>query len=449
MKTFDSIFYQIRKNGSFSALYPFAMIVIVLSMVIQLTAAQTKNNAGRRSASSIERKMNALEAMRELQHRQSTLIHEKNSRNTSSAQSQVQIKLNAAKHTSSTIFFYDNMESGANGWTTELIGGATDNLWHQTTLDANSPSHSWWCGIDGQLNYHSGNRLNTAVKSPSIDLSGAIAPVTLLFTENYFTELGWDYCMVDVSVNGGVSWTPLRGNYGSAPSGDSKGWIISTLDLSTYVGNQINIRFHFDTGDTSFNEFPGWFVDDVVLFDQGGRIKGKKFFDVNNNGVKDLEDRGIKNWIITADGPISLSTRTDDHGRYNLPLPLGSYTVTEALQPGWTQTYPDSGHWDITLATADTIVDSVHFGNHTQASLIGGLKFNDVNRNAVYDGGDSILAEWKIVLADTSGMEIDYDRTDSLGQYLLYVFQPGEYVIREEEQPGWVQSYPDTGTYPR
>ena len=436
MKIFDTLFRGERSHTSLMKLFFIAAAVLI---TMSSLPAQPK-----RAYSKIEREMNAREAMRVAQRRHSELFRTPDSKYLSSKQSQVEIKLNAAQQTASTVFLFDNMESGVNGWTTELIGGSTDNLWHQTGINDNSFSTSWYCAIDGQTNYATGRRINTALVSPSVDLSTAIAPVSLVFAESYFTEFGWDYCMIDISNNGGASWTPLRGAYGSAPSGDSKGWIISTLNLSSYVGSQILLRFHFDTGDTSFNQFPGWFVDDVLLFDQGGMIMGRKFFDVNSNGTKDLEDRGIKDWLITATGPVTLTVRTNDRGRFIMPLPLGTYTVSENLKPGWTQTSPPGGTWSIDVATPDTLVDSVWFMNHTDASLISGIKFNDVNRDGMYNGGDSILADWKIDLTDTSGIELDYDKTDSLGQYMLYVFQPGEYRVSEDAKPGWVQSFPDS-----
>jgi hypothetical protein len=163
------------------------------------------------------------------------------------------------------IIFFDDMESGVNGWTTQLYGGTTDDLWHQTNITYNSPVTSWWCGIEGQGNYDTGNQINTAAISPSIDLSLATAPITLEFFENYDTEPGWDFCMVDVSTNGGMSWTPLRGDLGSAPSGSSGRWIMSVLDLSEFKGEVIQIRFYFDTRDRLNNDYPGWFFDDVLV----------------------------------------------------------------------------------------------------------------------------------------------------------------------------------------
>jgi hypothetical protein len=163
------------------------------------------------------------------------------------------------------IVFFADMERGPGGWNTELYGGTTDDLWHHTNTSYNSPITSWWCGIEGQGDYNTGNIINTAVISPPIDLSIVTAPITLQFFESYDTESGWDYCMVDVTTNGGASWTPLRGDYGSSPSGSSGGWVMSVLDLSPFEGEVIQLRFYFDTGDDVANDYPGWFFDDVLV----------------------------------------------------------------------------------------------------------------------------------------------------------------------------------------
>jgi hypothetical protein len=169
----------------------------------------------------------------------------------------------------SVLIFADDMESGINGWSTEMYGGAPDDLWHQTELNCNSPTHSWWCGIEGGTNYATGNRINTAVISPIIDLTVIDTTVTLQFFENYDTEPGYDYCMVDVTVDGGVTWTHLRGDAGNAPSGNSYGWITTILDLTQFTGNEIRIRFYFDTIDGIINDSSGWFFDDVIVYFEG------------------------------------------------------------------------------------------------------------------------------------------------------------------------------------
>jgi hypothetical protein len=415
---------------------------ILIASAIQYQPLQSAESQQPKTPSFRERAMNAARQMRE--YRQQYTAKERR-QTLSSTTPDVGIHINSKAQTSSTIFFYDNMESGTNGWTTTAYSGS--DILHQTTLNALSATHSWWPGIELQSNYDNGSRIDNAVISPSIDLTAAVAPVSLLFAENYATEQGWDYCMVDVSTDGGTNWTHLRGGYGSAPTGNSDGWTITTLDLSAYAGQTVNIRFYFDTGDQYFNEFPGWFVDDVVIFDQGGQITGKKFFDVNNNSVKDLGERGVKNWLITATGPVTFTTKTNYRGRYWLTLPLGSYTVSETFEPNWTQTYPPTGTWSLTLSTPDTLIDSVHFGNYINASFINGKKFHDIDKDGAFNNADTVLPEWKILLCDTNGTQLDFDRTDSLGEYSLYIFEPGTYIVKEVEKNGWVQTAPASESY--
>ena len=167
----------------------------------------------------------------------------------------------------STVLFFDDMENGINGWAIEVY--LTDDLWHQTETNFNSPTHSWWCGQEGTGTYNTGNQISTAVISPIIDLTVVDTTVTLQFFENYDTESGYDCCMVDVTIDGGLTWIPLRGSLGTAPSGSSGDWITSILDLTGFTGNEIQIRFYFDTTDSINNNYPGWFFDDVIVYYDG------------------------------------------------------------------------------------------------------------------------------------------------------------------------------------
>ena len=215
----------------------------------------------------------------------------------------------------SVAIFSDDMESGISGWTTEMYGGAPDDLWHQTELNCNSPTHSWWCGIQGGTNYATGNRINTAVISPIIDLTIIDTTVTLQFFENYDTEPGYDNCMVDVTTNGGVSWAPMRGTAGNAPSGSSGGWITTILDLTQFTGNEIQIRFYFDTMDGIANDYSGWFFDDVLIYFEGvpwlpidpncGTILAGQSADitVTYNASNLVEGEYTANIIITSNDP--------------------------------------------------------------------------------------------------------------------------------------------------
>ncbi len=425
----------------FSSIHPLLIFTLLLGT---LSSPGQLEASGKQSLR--ERRVQAAGELREYHQRLLNKSLQKEQRGILSAEPEASIRLNQPSSTSSTIFFFDDFDGSTHAWTTALYGGTTDDLWHLTTTASASPTHSAWAGIEGQGTYETGRAINTALISPPINLAGASGTISMLFSESYVTELGWDYCMVDASTDG-VNWTPLRGGYGSAPSGDSYGWHITALDLTPFANQTITIRFYFNTGDSVLNAFPGWFVDDIVIFDQGGLLAGKKFFDVNNNSVKDIGERGVKDWTITATGPVTLTMKTDFRGRYRLPVPLGTYTVAETFEPNWTQKYPISGTWNVSLTTADTVVDSLWFGNYTQASFINGIAFHDLNNDGAYDAGDTLLPNWKILLEDTSGNVLDFDFTDSLGVYQLYIFQPGRYVVAEVEKKGWIETLPAAQSY--
>lgn len=112
--------------------------------------------------------------------------------------------------------------------------------------------------------------------------------MVLIFDENYKTEAWWDYCMVSVSNDGGNNWTELRGIpkvktlTGLAPSGNSGGWISTELSLAAFSGQNIQVRFYFDTIDGLVQNFPGWFVDNVHIIQPDA--------DSDGDGISDQVD---------------------------------------------------------------------------------------------------------------------------------------------------------------
>lgn len=122
------------------------------------------------------------------------------------------------------------------------------------------------------------------------------------FHHNYNTELGWDGGMVEITIDDGVTWRDLgpmmlkngyvralgKGSnqdisYRDAFTGDSGGYIETTIDLSSYAGSTAKVRFLWGA-DRSFYK-DGWFIDDIkiqsvfrqinqacVSFDQGDMV---------------------------------------------------------------------------------------------------------------------------------------------------------------------------------
>src|SRR5262249_6016284 len=146
-------------------------------------------------------------------------------------------------------------------------------------------------------------------------------------------------------------------------------------------------------------------VTTVYYFYIPGQICGRKFNDLNGNGNDNGgTDPGLQGWTIhlngTADtitapnvtipgGPISQQTQiTGADGSYCFTnLAPGTYTVSEEVQTGWTQSFPAvPGTHTVTIgangtATSGSLTGN-DFGNFEETS-VHGYKFNDINDNGV------------------------------------------------------------------
>jgi hypothetical protein len=436
MISFTKILRGSGRHGEFAVSF-----IVLLSLIINFGVSDA-SAAGRSNERSLTRAQRAANVQRELlehQRRVPSGARDIKSRSVSAIPSGVSVKFDRRIATASTTFFYDDMENGTNGWTE--IAPTDSAAWHLTTRESNSPTHSWWPGVESSGNYVTGARVYEQLISPAINLAGATGNVTLLFTENYFTERGWDYCMVDVSTDSGTTWTHLRGGYGSSISGDSYGWKVSTLDLTSYANETINLRFAFDTGDSLFNAFPGWFVDNVAVFDQSETVKGIVYYDQNQNGVHDTGEPGLAQWLVNITGPLTITMQTRDDGRFDLPLPLGSYQFSEVTQIPWIETSrPETLNVDV--STPGATVSNVNFGNYRQGCVMNGLVFEDLNKDSLYDQGDSVFTVPDIELSDSSGNWVNDTHADTTGAFSLIAFGSGRYQLTEYLPPHWVSTIP-------
>lgn len=87
--------------------------------------------------------------------------------------------------------------------------------------------------------------------SPAIDLTNVSSPARLLF---YYHMHGGDIgtLEVDISTNGGATWTNEFSVTGQQQAAQADPWQVSSIDLSAYLGNSILIRFVGSKGGTSF-----------------------------------------------------------------------------------------------------------------------------------------------------------------------------------------------------
>jgi hypothetical protein len=106
-----------------------------------------------------------------------------------------------------------------------------------------------------------------------------VGNASLKFEHYYDIEEAWDYGMVQVSTDGGTTWTSLANentrtdvDAGGYPAikenvpgftGTNGGWTAESFDLSAYAGKEILINFNYMT-DWGSNG-AGWFVDNIEI----------------------------------------------------------------------------------------------------------------------------------------------------------------------------------------
>lgn len=155
----------------------------------------------------------------------------------------------------SSLFGPDDAEAGSGNW---IVSGGGTSKWHVSTCDAQSGTHAFKAGaVNCASNY--GNLVSTSLISANVfDLGPAGHGSRLKFFENYDTEPTFDFCHVQVSTDGGVTYSDI-----DVYDGNSGGWIAKDYDLSPYGGNNVRIRFLFVSDELVNAE--GWFIDDIQV----------------------------------------------------------------------------------------------------------------------------------------------------------------------------------------
>lgn len=142
-------------------------------------------------------------------------------------------------------FTYENKVTDGNGHGTHVAGIAAGTPQKVPVLNG---SYAWYSGagryLDNILEY-------------TFNLTN-VSSTTLKFSTWYYTTWS-DYCYVEVSTDGGVTWNVL--DVYSGYSGSNK-LINMSYDLTPYTGNVVIVRFEYIT---DYSVYPGWFIDDVAV----------------------------------------------------------------------------------------------------------------------------------------------------------------------------------------
>ncbi len=155
----------------------------------------------------------------------------------------------------------------------------TASVWVVSNVQSNSAPNSFFTP-NSVLASHQVLRLTNPIALNNFPASRTI----LSFWHSFNTEAGWDGGVVEVSTNGGGTWTDLgskmvsgvyNGTLGAAPTnqlqnrtaftGNSAGFIKTEIDLSAYGGQNVLFRFRFGSDDNTAPAGGGWYIDDILV----------------------------------------------------------------------------------------------------------------------------------------------------------------------------------------
>ncbi len=195
-------------------------------------------------------------------------------------------------------------ETGDNaGWTVFDRSGtvAVENYWHHDTIRIRDFAHlgdsTWWCGTNNECWAQSRGYANDWIQVlsrsfPEVEANTNVGDDLFLeYDQRFAMEHDYDYGYVDVSTDGGGTWTTehsvtnpgFAGKPGLAQDWDSLAHGHAEVNLSDYAGQAIDIRFRFESDvqysseDTYNNGAPNnsvldgaWQIDNIELIGPGG-----------------------------------------------------------------------------------------------------------------------------------------------------------------------------------
>src|SRR5262245_26414390 len=125
------------------------------------------------------------------------------------------------------------------------------------------------------------------------------------------------------------------------PGGVYKVWL---TPVESYDPDDRNSTFGFTNNDSKTNNFR-------VEEEQTHTISGRKFNDLNGNGIQEAGEPGLAGWqiLVRDENGILQTLVTDSTGSYSFSVTTDAdtshvFTIQEVLQDGWTQTFGTGGY---------------------------------------------------------------------------------------------------------
>jgi hypothetical protein len=200
-------------------------------------------------------------------------------------------------------------------------------LWTVVNNDPDRPGNPvLWSGNQSNLD----SSAVTQVTVPTTD-------PTLRFLAKYGAEQGFDYAYVQVSTDGGATYTSIPGDktidapLGPGLNGTTTGFEPHTYDLSAYAGKSILLAFRY-VSDGGVNE-GGLLLDDVTV---GGTQISDGSSVAPFKSPTQIRATPVHNWNVRLvgidEGKVPLVLQVEFNGKNKLSLNRGQLAVASAFQ---------------------------------------------------------------------------------------------------------------------
>ncbi len=189
--------------------------------------------------------------------------------------------------------FADDFSAGVGAWTTgnEPITGSAPQCWE--CCGSRSSTWQWYANRHGESVYGNPNNGNMGSENSWIKTeeftAGSTGELKVIFDSYSNNEGGfpcyYDVEWVEITTNGGGTWTPLHGNMGELHNYGDNTWrrgLTMPYNVDPYATFQI--RWRYDTFDGCCGPNDGWCIDNVDIQGTGLRIGFSETF------KKDLSD---------------------------------------------------------------------------------------------------------------------------------------------------------------
>jgi len=169
--------------------------------------------------------------------------------------------------------------------------------WNTSTMRKRGGNH---CFADSPTSNAQNNSVNQMSMTSNISLSGVENPILEYWaswglSNNNSGNIYDDHAKVQISTNNGSSWTTLTGTNTQQSSGEQRyvlnhKWAKEVIDLSGYAGQNIRIRFQFDSSNSGNPD--GIFIDEFRIVDYRQPLDCTNLGgDTDGDGVCDTQDQ--------------------------------------------------------------------------------------------------------------------------------------------------------------